>query len=66
MTAKTMAMPASTTPSETPASAAMCRNAPRMFKSCLRPERNIKAVIVLIRIPTAATPMTIPPATGSG
>jgi len=53
-----IAMPASKTPRDTIASLAMCRNAPRMFKSRSRPDINIKAVAVLI-IPTAATPDSI-------
>ena len=36
--------PASTTPRETAASAAMCRNAPFTFRSCSRPRRNSSAV----------------------
>ena len=36
--------PATTTPTETSASAAMCRKAPRMLMSCLRPRMNISAV----------------------
>jgi len=35
-----------------------------MFKSPFRPDMNEGAVAVLI--PTSATPMTVPPATGSG
>src|SRR6516225_9600299 len=56
----------STTPAETAASAIMCRNAPRMLRSPLRPEANRAAVTPLTTMPTAATIMTVPLATGSG
>ena len=55
-----------TTPSDTAASAAMCMKAPRILMSSLRPRRNIRAVAVLIAMPTAATQITVVSATGSG
>ncbi|MNT75519.1 hypothetical protein D3C72_2144220 [compost metagenome] len=61
-----MIKPAMTTPSETAASAAICRKAPRMFISPLRPDINKSAVAVLIAIPTAATHMTVLPMIGTG
>ena len=60
------AIAAITTPSETAASAAMCRKAPRTLMSPLAPERNISAVAVLIAMPIAATQITVVSATGSG
>ena len=61
-----MAMPASTTPADTAASAAICRNAPRRFASLSRPRMKSNAVSVLTATPTAATAIITGPATGSG
>ena len=61
-----MASAAITTPAETPASAAMCRKAPRMFRSSLLPFMNIRAVAVLMTMPMAATIITGPVWIGSG
>ena len=58
--------PASTTPTETPASATMCRYAPRTLRSCLRPFISIRAVAPLISTPAAATPIIIGPLTAAG
>jgi len=52
-------MPATTTPAEMAASAAMCRYAPRMFRSDFRPDMNMNAVNALITTPTAATRMMV-------
>ena len=57
--------PAPTVPSETRASAAMCRKAPWTLRSDLRPLMNSSAVAPLITNPTAATIVTVSPATGS-
>ena len=59
-------MPATTTPADTAASAAMCRNAPRMLASLLRPAASQTAVIVLIATPIAATTIMVTPCTGGG
>ena len=61
-----IAQPASTTPSETAASAAICMNAPRMFRSRFRPEKNMSAVTVLMTMPIAATQTIVFPATSGG
>src|SRR5205814_8421213 len=61
-----MAAPAATTPADTAVSAAMCRNAPLILMSPLRPEAKSQAVTPLITIPTAATIMTMTHATGAG
>src|SRR5262245_10042049 len=61
-----MSSAATTTPAGTAASATMCRNAPRMLRSPLRPEANSPAVAPFTTIPTLATIMTVPLATGSG
>ena len=61
-----MAAPESRTPNETSASAAMCRKAPRTLRSPCRPRMNISAVPPLIRMPAAATHMTMAPPTGAG
>ena len=58
-------MPATTTPAEIAASAAMWRNAPRTFASRC-PRMKSRAVIVLMMTPIAATAITVGPATGSG
>ena len=58
--------PATTTPAETRASPAMCRKAPRTFRSPLRPEANRAAVIPFTRMPTPATAITVRPDTASG
>ena len=63
---KRITKPATTTPAETIASAAMCMNAPRMLMSPLRPAANSQAVAPLMTMPIAATVITVPPATGSG
>ena len=55
-----------TTPSDTAASAAMCRNAPRMLMSLWRPDMNINAVAPLMTMPITATTITVISATGSG
>ena len=57
---------AAITPTVTPASAAMCRNAPRMLRSSSRPRMNIRAVPPLTSTPTPATQNTMPVATASG
>ena len=62
----TMMKPAATTPADTPASAAMWRNAPLILRSPLRPDMNRSAVAVLTTMPIAATIITVPPATGAG
>ena len=59
-------MPAITTPSDTAASAAMCKNAPRTFRSSWRPRRNSSAVSVFTATPTAATTITGSGAAGVG
>jgi len=59
-------MPPTTTPSETPASAAIWRYAPLMFKSRFCPDAKSNAVIVLITTPTAATTITVIPLIGFG
>ena len=61
-----MAQPASTTPAETAASAAMWRKAPRMLMSVLRPDANIQAVRPLTAIPMPAMIITVWPAVYSG
>ena len=58
--------PASTTPTETPASATMCKYAPRTFRSCFRPFISIRAVTPLISTPAAATPIIVGPPTAAG
>jgi hypothetical protein len=59
--------PAATmTPTEMPASPAMCRKTPRTFKSCSRPRANISAVIELMMTPTPAVAMTSSEPTPSG
>ena len=55
-----------TTPAETSASAAMCRKAPLILRSDLRPDMKSSAVAPLIAMPTSATQMTVISATGSG
>jgi len=59
-------MPAMTTPAETAASAAMCKNAPLMFKSFFRPVKNNVAVTPFNTMPTAATTIMVFPATSAG
>ena len=49
------------TPAETAASAAMCRKAPRTFRSSSEPFMNIRAVAVLMAMPMAATIITATP-----
>jgi hypothetical protein len=44
----------------------MCRNAPRMLRSCLRPDMNSNAVAPLISAPIAATAIMVSGAAGSG
>jgi len=61
-----MAPPATTTPTDTAASAAMCRNAPRMLASLWLPRMNRRAVAVLITTPMAATTTMVSPITGAG
>ena len=61
-----MASPAPTTPAEIAASAAMCRKAPRMLRSPLRPDMNVSAVTVLIAIPSRETQITVRAATSIG
>ncbi len=61
-----MTRPATTTPADTAASAAMCRKAPRMLMSSLEPLTNSHAVSPFTRMPMAATTITVTPATGSG
>ena len=61
-----MTPPATTTPAETTASDSMCRKAPRMLMSPLRPEANRAAVAPLMAMPMAATTITVGPATGPG
>ena len=58
--------PATTTPAETSASAAMCRKAPRMFRSLSRPRMNSSAVAVLMTMPMPATTMIVTPSTVCG
>ena len=58
--------PATSTPADTAASAAMCRNAPRMLRSSRPPRRNSSAVAVLMTMPTPATAMMVTPCTGCG
>ena len=57
--------PATTTPADASASEAIWTNAPRRLMSRL-PPANSQAVRPLITIPTAATIITVFPATGSG
>jgi hypothetical protein len=59
-------MPISTTPTETAASAAMCKNAPLILISRLRTAMNSNAETVLMTTPAAATHMTVLAATTSG
>ncbi len=61
-----MAAAATTTPAEMAASAAMCRKAPRMFRSSLEPFMNIRAVAVLMTMPMPATIITGPVWIGCG
>ena len=44
----------------------MCRNAPRTFKSLLRPAISSHADTPLMTIPIKATTMTVTPATSAG
>ena len=53
--------PAITTPADTSASAAMCKKAPRMLRSCSPPRINNKAVAVLMTMPTPATSIMVTP-----
>ena len=61
-----IASAATTTASDTAASAAMCRKAPLMLMSRLRPDMNSSAVSPLMTTPIAATTTTSWPATGCG
>ena len=61
-----MATPASTTPTDTAASAAMCKNAPRTLASSLLPRIKRIAVTVFMTTPIAATAIMVNPATGAG
>ena len=61
-----MATPARTTPTDTAASAAMCKNAPRTFASSLLPCIKRIAVAVFITTPITATAIMVNPATGAG
>ena len=58
--------PTTTTASETAASAAMWRKAPRSLRSWRRPRQNSIAVAVLTTKPSAAIPITTNPGTGAG
>ncbi len=58
--------PTTTTASDTAASAAMCRKAPRSLRSRRRPRQNSIAVPALTRKPKAAMPITTRPGTGAG
>jgi hypothetical protein len=58
--------PAMTTPSEIAASPAMCRKAPRMLRSPLRPDMKRSAVTALIAMPAAATQITVSATTAPG
>ncbi len=60
---KWISRPAITTPSETPASAAMCRKAPRRFRSCSRPRMNSSAVTPFTTMAASATHIIVSPAT---
>ena len=62
----TMTIPATTTPAETAASAAMWRKAARRLASCCRPRIKSKAVSVLITTPAAATAIMATPIVGTG
>ena len=61
-----MTKPATTTPAETAASAAMWRKAPRILRSRFRPPANIQAVTPLTMTPAAATQIIVRPTTGAG
>ena len=61
-----IATPAITTPTDTSASAAMCRNAPRMLRSSLRRRTNSSAVTVLMTMPTPATQIIVQPSGSTG
>jgi hypothetical protein len=58
--------PASTTPTEMAASAAMWRKAARMLRSLWRPRAKSMAVKPLMSTPMAATTIMVPPLTGAG
>ncbi len=58
--------PAAMTPNETSASAAMCKNALRMLRSCLLPAMNSAAVRLLITTPIPDTTMMVNPSVGAG
>ena len=57
--------PAKTTATETAASDAICRNAPRILMSCW-PRTNIIALIPFTMIPSAATAMIVCPCAAEG
>ena len=61
----TIASPATTTPTETSASAAMWRYAPRMLRSSC-PRRKSSAVAVLMTTPTPATAIMTKPSGSCG
>ncbi len=58
--------PATATPAEIAASAAMCRKADRTLRSCSRPRMNSTAVRPLTRMPAMATPIISPEAGSVG
>jgi len=59
-------LPLERTAAEIAASAAICKNAPRMLISPLRPDINIIAVMALIPMPSSETQMTVRAATSVG
>ena len=61
-----IAIPAATTPAVTKVSAAIWTKALLTLRSLARPDANSIAVPPLTAIPTAATAIMMPPATGTG